>query len=77
MRTDTITVAGEAITLPLLVWRRFRRPMLGMVERILAMPENYGLADLPPVLPVGTRVVIPIDEETSKVKAREVVQLWD
>lgn len=77
MPNDVITVAGDGVTLSLLVWRRFRRPKLGLIERILAMPENYGLADLPAVLPVGTKVTIPIDIETPSTKTRNVVQLWD
>lgn len=77
MPNDVITVAGDGVTISILCWRRFRRPKLGLVERILAMPENYGLADLPAVLPVGTKVTIPIDIETPSTKTRNVVQLWD
>lgn len=76
MKTDIITVAGDGLVLSQIIWRRFRRPMIGMVERVLDMPENYGLADLGPVIPVGTRIVIPIDDETA-TSTRGVVQLWE
>lgn len=76
--TDTIeriTVAGDGITLSLLVWRRFRQPMPGLVERILALPENRGLAALEPHIPVGTVVTIPIDAPRQSGE-RTTVRLW-
>lgn len=76
--TDTIeriTVAGDGITLSLLVWRRFRQPMPGLVERILALPENRGLPALEPHIPVGTVVTIPIDAPRQSGE-RTTVRLW-
>ena len=55
---ETITIQGEAITASLLVWRRFRRPMPGLVERVYAL--NPRLALVGPVLPVGTALRLPI-----------------
>lgn len=55
--SEIITVIGDDITVSVLVWRRYRRPMPGMAEAILA--ANPGLAGLGVHIPVGTRVVIP------------------
>ena len=55
---ETIKVEGDGLTVSLLVWRRFRRSMPGLVDQIYDM--NVGLADLGPVLPVGTTFDIPI-----------------
>jgi len=75
MTTETLKVAGEGITLDQLVWRKFRRPIPGLVEQVLAL--NPGVAQLGPYLPVGTVVVLPILQEASQPVTREVVQLWD
>ncbi|KAB0269076.1 tail protein X [Microvirga brassicacearum] len=72
---ETYTVATEGLTLSGMVWRRFKKPMFGMVERILAMNQN--LASVGPYLPVGTKVSIPIDPPSTDVLSRPVVQLWD
>ncbi len=55
---ETITVQGEAITAALLVWRRFKRPMPGLVERLYEI--NPRLALIGPFLPVGTVIRLPI-----------------
>ena len=58
MIIEPITVEGEFITVSLIVWRRFRRPMPGLVEQVHDM--NPGLADLGAYLPVGTTFNLPI-----------------
>ncbi|MBX8785235.1 tail protein X (plasmid) [Pseudochrobactrum algeriensis] len=73
--TETVVVKGEAITLSLLVWRRFKRQSMGFVERVLDM--NPGLADIGPIIPVGTSIRFPIDAPELKNKERNVVHLWD
>ena len=55
---ERVTVEGDLISVSLLVWRRFKRPMPGLVEAIL--DRNPGLADLGPYLPLGTLVEMPI-----------------
>ncbi len=55
--TQTVTVEGDAFTVSLIVWRRFKRPMPGLVEAIL--DANPGLADLGPILPLGTVFEMP------------------
>lgn len=75
MTTETITVAGDGITIDLLVWRRFRARRDGLVERIIA--TNPGLAALGPILPVGTVVTIPMDDPAAAPQDRALVRLWD
>lgn len=75
---ETYTVAVDGLTLSRMVWRRFKRPMFGMVERILDL--NRNLSEKPAVLPIGTVVVIPIDPpptKSARVKTQTVIQLWD
>ncbi len=58
MIVEPVTVEGEFITVSLIVWRRFRRPMPGLVEQIHDI--NPGLGDLGPYLLVGTRFDMPV-----------------
>ena len=55
--TEMITIAGEGITLDLLLWRRHGVRGQGLVADALTL--NPGLAALRPVLPLGTVVIIP------------------
>jgi len=55
---ETVTVEGELLSVSLIVWRRFKRPMPGLVEAIHDL--NLGLADLGTCLPVGTVFAMPI-----------------
>lgn len=71
-KTETITVRTDQTTVSMLVWRRYRRPMPGLVERILAL--NVGLASTP-FVPVGTEVVMPIEEVTQQNSVK-LVTLW-
>lgn len=73
--TEIIVVKGEAITLPLLLWRRFKKQKEGFMERVLAM--NTGLADFGPFIPVGTAVLIPLDAPELQNKEKNSVHLWD
>jgi phage tail protein X len=72
---ETLTVQHEDTLLDLLIWRRFLRPMPGLVEDTFA--RNPGLGGLGPVLPVGTEVVIAIPLPVEQRPAVEVVSLWD
>ena len=58
MIVEPITVEGEFITVSLIVWRRFKRPMPGLVEQILDI--NPGLGDLGAYPPVGTSFNMPV-----------------
>jgi phage tail protein X len=54
---DAVTIRGEGITLDLLLWRKYGVRGQSLVEA--AFDANPGLSDLGPVLPLGTRVLIP------------------
>ena len=58
MIVESVVVEGEFITVSLIVWRRFKCPMPGLVEQILDI--NPGLAELGAVLPVGTSFDMPV-----------------
>lgn len=55
-----------------IVWRYYGNQVRGALEIVLEV--NPGLADLGPVLPVGTVVQLP---EVETPKEAESVSLWD
>jgi phage tail protein X len=70
---ERITVEGDAVTLSLLVWRRFRRPMPGLVET--TVDRNPGLANLGAILPVDT--VIDLHVPTPREpQLLDPIRLW-
>ena len=71
--TETITVEGDGLTVPLIVWRRFLRPMPGLVEKVYHI--NPGLADLGPILPVGVKFKLPILILQNQ-DFKEPIRLW-
>ena len=68
-----IRVVGEGVSVDLLIWREYRRPMPGLVEAVL--DKNPGLAALGPILPVGTPVKLPL-LKPAPVAELAVVRLW-
>lgn len=70
---ETVTIEGDGLTVSVIVWRRFKRPMPGLVEAIYDL--NPGLADLGPILPVGTsfNMPIPIPREQQVL---DPIRLW-
>ena len=70
---ETVTVEGDGLTVSVIVWRRFKRPMPGLVEAIYDL--NPGLADLGQTLPVGTifDMPIPIPREQQVL---DPIRLW-
>jgi phage tail protein X len=61
---DMITVEGDFITVDLIVWRRYKTPAYGIVERLLDdNPHLAKLHKLSPFLPIGTQIRIPIDPD--------------
>ena len=70
---ETVTVEGELLTVSLIVWRRFKRPMPGLVEAIHDL--NPGLADLGTYIPVGTVFVMPIPTPRAPILL-DPVRLW-
>ncbi len=71
--TETIEVRGDAVTLSLIIWRRYRRPMFGLVEQTLDL--NPGLAELGPILPVGTVFDLPVVLNPEE-KILDPITLW-
>lgn len=71
--TETVTVEGDDITVSLIVWRRFKRPMPGLVEAIL--DQNPGLADLGQTLPVGTTFQMPVPVPRDQT-VLDPIRLW-
>jgi phage tail protein X len=71
--SETVTVAGDGLTVSLIVWRRFHRPMPGLVEEIY--DKNPGLADFGPTLPVGVSFEMPIPIPR-KQQFLDPIRLW-
>ena len=68
-----IKVAGDGISVDLLIWRKYKRPMPGLLEQVLDI--NPGLAALGPILPIGTVVKLPT-VKPPPVTELAVVRLW-
>lgn len=71
--TESVTVDGDALTLSTIVWRRFKRPMPGLVEQILDL--NPGLADQGQFLTVGTTFSMPIPIPREQ-QVLDPIRLW-
>ena len=71
--TETVTVEGDDLTLSLIVWRWFNRPMPGLIEAILDL--NQDLADLGPILPVGTVIEMPVPVPRQRTLL-DPIRLW-
>jgi phage tail protein X len=76
MTIETLEVITERTTQDLLLWRRFRREVPGLVEDTLR--RNPGLARLGTMLPVGLslQVAVPNPEPQGR-SAAPVVTLYD
>ncbi len=70
---ETVTVEGDGLTASVIVWRRFKRPMPGLVEAIYDL--NPGLADLGQTLPVGTSFDMPIPIPREQ-QVLDPIRLW-
>jgi phage tail protein X len=70
---ERITIMGEQISLSLIVWRRFHRPMPGLVE--LTMDLNQELGELGYYLPVGTSFLLPIPIPRGEA-VLDPIKLW-
>lgn len=70
MSTQVRAMQGD--TLDAICWRHYGRTA-SVVEQ--ALEANPGLADLGPVLPLGTLVTLPPAPPASE--NRRIIQLWD
>lgn len=72
---ETLRVASDFTTLSLLIWRRFGRPMPGLVEDTLT--RNQGLADVGSFLPVGTEIAVKIETTPQNADQQlDTIRLW-
>lgn len=71
--TETVLVEGDGLTVSLIVWRRFHRPMPALVEAIYDI--NPGLADHGQILPVGISFEMPIPIPRDQ-QLLEPIRLW-
>lgn len=71
---EIVTVPAEGSTLSAVLWRRFRRPMPGLVERVL--DEHPGLAGDGLLLPAGTVLRVPVSSAPTRAAAK-TVRIWD
>ena len=71
MTTDTTYLTSQGDTLDFVCWK-FYGQQSGAVESVLA--ANAGLADLGPVLPINTRIILP--ELTKPAQEVQPIRLW-
>jgi phage tail protein X len=72
---ETVVVESVGFNLSRIIWRRFKKPMAGLLEETLA--ANINLAALGPVLPVGTTFRLPIPDQAKLKNILPIVRLWD
>ena len=73
---ERLTVVAEQTTLDLLLWRRFRREVSGLVEETLG--RNPGLAAMGVFLPIGLDIQIQTPSPESRGRTTvQVVSLYD
>ena len=75
MTTEILTVLGKPMPLDLLLFKRFKREIPGFVEATYA--ANPGLADLGPILPLGTEVTVTVPAPRPTKTVRKTIRLYD
>lgn len=71
--SQVITVKSTGLTVDLILFRAYGVAGRSLIEQTLA--DNPGLADLGPMLPVGTAITIP-DRPQAKATVRKRVSLF-
>ncbi len=71
---ETYIVHGDGLTVDAIIWQRYRRRTPKLVEETLEL--NPGLAELGPIIPSGTRIVIPVPPPPAERQVA-VIRLWD
>lgn len=74
MTTETLVVPNDRTPVDLLLVRRFKREVPGLVEKTLAM--NPGLAEMAVFPPAGTKVLVEIPAPAGRQTQRPVITLW-
>lgn len=75
MAIEILTVDREFCPVDLLLFRRMRREVPGLVEATLEL--NPGLSDLGEFLPIGTKVKVNIPEPKRRAEPRRIIRLTD
>lgn len=71
---ESITVEREGLNLSSVLWARYKRLPVGLVESCIDI--NPGLSAAP-IIPVGTVIKVPVEKVAeSTTPAREVIRLW-
>jgi phage tail protein X len=76
---ELYTVATEYVTADLIIWKRYRRKAVGIVEAMLdANPQLAYVHRRTPFIPVGTIIRVPIDPALILGKPQQLPQnsLW-
>lgn len=68
----TIATSRQGETVDAVCWRVLGRTA-AVTEQVLEM--NRGLAELGPILPAGTQLILP-DPAAAAPEVRDTVQLW-
>lgn len=76
MAEARILVAKQGDKLDLILWRELG---LDASEIGPVLRANAGLADLGPILPMGTKVIVPAQKTATQnaTRTRPQIQLWD
>lgn len=76
---ELMQVMGDFVTADLIVWRRYKRPAPGILEKMLdANPQLAYVHRYTPFIPPGTYVRVPIDPDllAGKPQASQTTNLW-
>jgi phage tail protein X len=74
MSTETLAFQNDFTPLDLLLYRRYRMEVPGLVEATLAL--NPGLADLGAFPPRGTAIIVTTPTPAAKKVVRQTVRLY-
>jgi phage tail protein X len=74
MSTETLTFQNDFTPLDLLLYKRYRVEVAGLVEATLDL--NPGLADLAAFPPRGTTIIVTTPTPASKKVVRKTVRLF-
>jgi phage tail protein X len=70
--SDSVYLTSAGDTLDFVCWKHYRQQS-GALEAVLL--ANHGIADLGPVLPISTRIVLP--ELPAVATEAAPLRLWD
>lgn len=72
---EKVTVTGVGLTIARLIWNRFQSPVPGLLARVYDL--NPGLSELGTEIPLGTVILVPVDEDPNGADVVEQITLWD